>query len=299
MSLLAHTSAEGQPSATTPAVNTTGAALLVAAVAWYGATPTLSDNQGNTWVLADSASYYGTLQLGLWYVASPTTSSSHTFAFAGATSSAALAIQVFSAITSSPLDVENETVLTFTNTGSCGVTPSQSSELVVTCYAAYGSSSKSISSPYAITDVASVPSNGPQVGAAYALGVTGATSPTWTTNSSGSVFEIVTAAFIPGSPSPPPGVHTVTGTGSVAISSPAWLSTAISGRPITLTAGNANPRNWFHVGQLSWGTSTHGAMTSYPITRDLDLVELPAGMTTLWYALASGVTAVITELASP
>lgn len=95
-----------------------------------------------------------------------------------------------------------------------------------------------------------------------------------------------------------PGVHTVSGSGSFTVSSPAWLSTAITGRPGQIVSGNANPPNWYHVGMLSWGTA-NGAMVAYPITRDLDLVELPAGLDTVWYEFIGGVTAVITELSGP
>lgn len=93
--------------------------------------------------------------------------------------------------------------------------------------------------------------------------------------------------------------HTVTGRGSITISAPAWLSSAISGVPPPyVTTGQAEPRNYYHIGMLSWGTA-NGAIVAYPITRLLDLVELPVGMDTLWYELADGITAVITELASP
>lgn len=96
----------------------------------------------------------------------------------------------------------------------------------------------------------------------------------------------------------PPQSHTVSGTGSITVSAPAFLALAISGRPARLSSGAANPPNWYHVGMLSWGTA-NGAMVAYPVTRDADLVQLPAGMSTVWYEFASGVTAVITELTAP
>lgn len=94
------------------------------------------------------------------------------------------------------------------------------------------------------------------------------------------------------------GVHVVSGRGSVALSGQEWLSTSISGRPSILSSGAAEPPNWYHVGMLSWGTA-NGAMQSYPVTRDLDLVHIPSGLDTLWYEFIAGVTATITELASP
>jgi len=95
-----------------------------------------------------------------------------------------------------------------------------------------------------------------------------------------------------------PGSHVVSGRGNVAIDSPAWLSVSITGRPGRISCGDAEPANWYHVGMVSWGTA-NGAMTAYPVTRDLDLVELPAGMDTLWYEFATGVTATIQELGAP
>lgn len=93
-------------------------------------------------------------------------------------------------------------------------------------------------------------------------------------------------------------VHTVSGSGSFAVASPSFLKTSITGRPSIVTSGAANPPNWYHVGMLSWGTA-NGVLTAYPVTRDLDLVQLPAGMNIVYYEFVSGVTAVITELGGP
>lgn len=96
-----------------------------------------------------------------------------------------------------------------------------------------------------------------------------------------------------------PGAHVVSGRGNFPITSPAWLSTTITGRGVLQTSGQAEPPNWYHVGMLSWGTAANGTIVAYPVSRDLDLVQLPAGMDTLWYQFATGVTATIIELASP
>lgn len=95
-------------------------------------------------------------------------------------------------------------------------------------------------------------------------------------------------------------VHVLSGRGNIPITSPAWLSTALTGTiPVISSTGMAEPPNYFHVGMLSWGTYGSGAMRAYPITRLLDLVELPAGMDTLWYEIAPGLVATVTELATP
>lgn len=90
------------------------------------------------------------------------------------------------------------------------------------------------------------------------------------------------------------GAHVVTGRGNFAITSPAVLSIALTGIPARLTYGAAEPKNWYHVGMLRWGTA-NGVFTAYPVTADTDLVILPAGMTILYYEFASGITATITE----
>lgn len=90
-------------------------------------------------------------------------------------------------------------------------------------------------------------------------------------------------------------VHVVSGSGSFAVASPSFLKTSIAGRPARLSSGAANPPNWYHVGMLSWGTA-NGTMVAYPVTRDLDIVQIPPGMTIVYYEFAIGVTATITEL---
>jgi hypothetical protein len=95
-----------------------------------------------------------------------------------------------------------------------------------------------------------------------------------------------------------PGTHVLTGRGNTAIDGPAWLSTSITGRPSSLGNGEAEPTDWFHMGSISWGTD-NGAMTRYIVKRELDLVQVPAGMTTLWYEFPAGVTATIVELSAP
>lgn len=97
---------------------------------------------------------------------------------------------------------------------------------------------------------------------------------------------------------PPPGTHIVTGRGSFAIDAPAWISTSIDGIDGSFASGQAEPPNWYHVGMLRWGTA-NGAMLAYPVTGELDLVQLPSGMTELHYEFRAGITATIVELATP
>ncbi len=96
---------------------------------------------------------------------------------------------------------------------------------------------------------------------------------------------------------PPPGTHVVTGRGNFAVSTPAFLSIALSGLPASPQIGAAEPRNLYHMGMISWG-ATAGVFTAYPVTRDLDVVALPAGITIIYYEFFDGVTATIVELAT-
>jgi hypothetical protein len=93
-------------------------------------------------------------------------------------------------------------------------------------------------------------------------------------------------------------VHVVTGRGNFVIVSPPWLQVVLSGIPARVSFGSAEPRNYFHVGIISWGTA-NGTLLAYPVTRELELVSIPAGMTILSYYFAPGVTATITEMAAP
>lgn len=95
-----------------------------------------------------------------------------------------------------------------------------------------------------------------------------------------------------------PLVHVVSGRDSLVLTGLEWLSVAIDGRPAALSSGAAEPPNWYHVGMVSWGTA-NGVMTAHPVTRDLELIQIPAGMTELHYQWATGVVATITELAAP
>lgn len=119
------------------------------------------------------------------------------------------------------------------------------------------------------------------------------------TSDDGAGFLAISSWTADASSAPPPdGTHVVSGRGNFPVDSPAWLSIAITDRPAYLGNGPAEPTNYLHLGSISWGTA-NGAMNRYIVTRDLDLVELPAGMTVLYFEFALGATATITELAAP
>jgi hypothetical protein len=94
--------------ATTAAIDTTGATLLVVAVANLATevAATVTDSQSNSWTGLTRQSNTGSVRL--YYVANPTTNASHTFT-AGAQAGFGLVIAVAacSGTASSPFDAEN------------------------------------------------------------------------------------------------------------------------------------------------------------------------------------------------
>src|SRR5579885_589119 len=89
--VVSHTSlASGPNGATSSAIDTTGANLIVVSCAYYNPFDNcaLSDNKSNTYTLLNSGSPNsqwisadGFFQIRVWYLYSPTVGSSHTFTF--------------------------------------------------------------------------------------------------------------------------------------------------------------------------------------------------------------------------
>ena len=95
-----HTALSGQSTTTSSAIDTTGANFLVFAVSFYGATvPSVSDNKGNTSNYQQLTVYgspsYSTV---LFYCASPTVGTGHTFTVTGTSIFFAAEVQAFSGI---------------------------------------------------------------------------------------------------------------------------------------------------------------------------------------------------------
>jgi hypothetical protein len=134
--LIAHASAAGQDSPATGAIDTTGANLLVVAISQYAGVETgiVSDNKGNTWA-ALTTQAMGSVLSRLYYTASPTVGSGHTFTLGG-TVYGTIAVQAWSGANTVPFNVENGAA----TAGGVGgvslqpgsVTPSQNNSLVVT-----------------------------------------------------------------------------------------------------------------------------------------------------------------------
>lgn len=128
-------------SATTAAMNTTGADLLTVVIGGrIGDSLTLTDSKSNTWTAltgVSSTNDFGTARM--YYCQGGTVGSGHTFTVSGATDICCVAAGAFSGSQASPFDVQNGAggiTGNFTlHTGS--VTPSVNNELVVAACTLY------------------------------------------------------------------------------------------------------------------------------------------------------------------
>lgn len=197
IALVAHQKAAsvGGANCTTPAIDTTGANLLVVAIADFESGSTvLSDSKGNTWTPLTRRAAVGSGAVQLYYCASPTVGSGHTFTATATASFPAIFAAAFSGAHTSPFDAESAgTVFEVaagprTTIDNANLTPSQNNALVVTGLGG-GGVSILIDESFIITDSADLSGgNNFAGGLAYIIQTTaGATSPTWswTNNSSG------------------------------------------------------------------------------------------------------------------
>lgn len=132
--LLNHTAASGANGSTTPAINTTGADLIVIAVSSFSTNPepVLSDSKGNIWTPL-TLQVSGNPQIRLWYVRGGTFGLAHTFTLTGVASFSALAVQVFSGSLANPFDVESGNSQGASNGNFPGpLTPNFANSLLVT-----------------------------------------------------------------------------------------------------------------------------------------------------------------------
>lgn len=196
-------SSNGGNSATTAAINTTAANLLLAVLNTYrGATPaSFSDSKGNTWVqltFEDGVDLAGIVSI--YYCVNPTSvGSGHTFTASGTGSFCALAVTAYSGSHTAPFNQENgnsNAGLTTIQPGS--ITTTEDNELVIT---GVGFNSPgdtvSINSGFTIRSQAA-PTTSHCFGAAIAALVktpAGAINPTWTAGAVNGGMAAVVASF--------------------------------------------------------------------------------------------------------
>jgi hypothetical protein len=140
--LVAHTNThkENGP-VTTGSINTTGANLLVVAVTQYRSgidIGNLSDSKGNTWIGLTAQTASTELYVRLYYCASPSVGSAHTFSYsngAGNTIYGGIAVQAWNGANASPFVAENGDGHLAGGHGSIqpgAVTPAQNHSLIIT-----------------------------------------------------------------------------------------------------------------------------------------------------------------------
>jgi hypothetical protein len=187
IALVAHAGAGSSDSnnVTTSSVNTTGANLLVAVVCSYSGSPTLSDSKGNTWtgLTVYNPSNDTSLKLQLYYCASATVGSGHTFTLSSSGKSPSICVAAFSGADAAPLD--QQAGFTGSNASSTvqpgSVTPSTDNQLLVTGISGYSSAVSSIDSSFTITDTVAYTGTDIVGALAYKIQTAkGAENPTWT-----------------------------------------------------------------------------------------------------------------------
>lgn len=216
--LLAHAAAAGVSTATTGAINTTGASLIVVGLSRQASTAdVVSDSAGNTWTKLTESLATGAVGSVLYYALAPITSATHTFTV-GSTNVGVISVAAFSGIqTIAGFDQQNGNSNTTGSTLATGsVTPLQNGELLIALFGFNATGTPvSIDSGFTITDTTNfVTSANYGASLAYFVQTTaGAINPTWTrTGSSSQAARIAT--FIAGAAPGGMSVNTPTKIGS-------------------------------------------------------------------------------------
>jgi hypothetical protein len=199
-----HVTIPGTTSGTTSAgIDTTGASLLIVAVARHGFTsdPTLTDSYGNTWLpLTPYAGFIGYVLV--YYAKNPTVGTGHTFTLAGGNTFPSACVAAFTgADTSAPFDVENGNGVSYpssTTIQTGTLTPSQDDSLIIAALASApngGPSGYTIDSSFTLIDtVDAINGQSSGSGLAYFLQTTAAAkNPTWTLSTAGDGFGLAAA----------------------------------------------------------------------------------------------------------
>ncbi len=275
---------------TTPAVNTTGATLLVVSTQGFATTSALSDNMGNTWHTLPAygvASGSGFTQI--WYAYNPITSSTQTFTAAGGGGQyPSIDVTAWSGTATSSSVLESYDGNT--NTGGDTIQPGARGalnvgDLIVTTYTGDAShNSFLVDSGFTISNTESNANTSMDGVMAYLLATSTSTvDPTWTAsggtkNSSAlAVFKIAGGA---GTDTTPP---------SIQITSPANDSTATG--VITLTASTTD-----NVGVQSVQLQVDGVNAGSAVTSTNDIFSTSFN-TNLYSNATHTITAVAADAA--
>ncbi len=180
-------------SATTSAIDTTGATFLIVAMASYtvGANPTISDSKSNSWTALTNRTQ-GISRMRLFYSFPSSVGSGHTFTESDSNYTG-IAVAAFSGITT--YDTENGAGSASGATPQTGSITPASAGVVIAALSLPGTESVSaIDNGFTISD--SIAANVDfGLGLAYKIGHTGAVNPTFTKSSTGE-SALAIATFI-------------------------------------------------------------------------------------------------------
>jgi len=196
---LTHATAKGDASATTGAIDTTGANFLVAVTAYAGAVTGFSftDSKSNTWTALTERTAGAAGRERIYYCVPTSVGSGHTFTLSGATLFGSLCVASFSGgKASSPFDAESGAGATPVSTKQPGsITPAQNSELLIAGLAFSPTGTISIDGGYTITDQQDA---GDDIGSALAYKIQtykAASNPTLTKGGSAGQMIAALASF--------------------------------------------------------------------------------------------------------
>ena len=192
---------------TTPALNCTGATLLIVGVSAYNQFPTVSDSKGNTWTSAvsNSANSPNLAAIYYVYVNASQVSASQTFTITdGSNNYSNEFAACFSGAKSSPLDQTNNA---FVGAGNFSVqpgsiTPTVNGELLLTALDNATGPAATINSGFTVTNAVAYGGGGTSNagGMAYLVqGTAASINPTWSWGGVGDAGTTVIASFLPNS----------------------------------------------------------------------------------------------------
>jgi len=184
---------------TTPAIDTTGATLLIAVVSNLAgsAAASLSDSKGNTWVSL-TAQATATVRSQIFYVKNPTVGSGHTFTVSGlGTGSPGMCVAAFNNTdTTANADQQNGATSASASVLATGnVTPTSNNQLIITALAGLKPSA-TINGGFTIVDGLPFRNDGVgvniQVVLAYLVqDASTSANPSWDTSTAGSIAATI------------------------------------------------------------------------------------------------------------
>ena len=198
INLVAHAIGSGQNQADTSAIDTTGATLLVAAIAYYGTSglPSFAGSKNNSWTALD-AYFGGDGVLILYYCKNPVVGTNHSFSASATNMYGSLAVAAFSGTdTIANADGNNGAGASSTSSISSGsISPSDDGELIISACLRVGNSAAPSAAGFTLTDSNTSALNF-CVGLGYKLQTTAApVSATWQSNVAANRMAATIAAF--------------------------------------------------------------------------------------------------------